>query len=150
MAARSLKLPLHGADLLKLIPQAPPFVFVDSLLEVQDLEALSAYRMPADHALAQGGFVSAEALLENMAQTGALHQGYLASQFNRPAPRGFIASIDQASFHVLPPVESPLITRFIFKQTVGQIALAEAVIFFLEKKVAEAVFKIFHAEGSKA
>lgn len=143
-----MTLPLRHPEILRLLPQASPFVFVDELIRVTEDTGHTRYTMPAGHFLAANERVSAEALLENMAQTGALYQGYRALSEGRERPVGFIASIDRAVFHELPFVEVSLETVFILKNVYGAIAIAEGRISQEGRLIAEAVFKIFSREAS--
>jgi predicted hotdog family 3-hydroxylacyl-ACP dehydratase len=143
-----MELPVRYPDILNLLPQAPPFVFVDELVWATQDAGNSRYVMPAHHFLSSKGRVSAEALLEIMAQTGALHQGYRALSEGRERPVGFIAAVDRAVFHVLPPVGVILETVFTFKNLYGTIAVAEGCITQENKLIAEAVFKIFSRDNS--
>lgn len=143
-----MELPVRHPDILKLLPQASPFVFVDELVRATEDAGWSRYLMPEHHFLSSKGRVSAEALLEIMAQTGAVYQGYRALSEGRERPTGFIAAIDRAIFHVLPPVGASLETVFTFKNFYGAIAVAEAYISLDDGLIAEAVFKIFSREAS--
>lgn len=146
----NMVLPVRFPDLLKLLPQAPPFVFVDELTRVASETGWSRYVMPPGHFLAMHGLVTAEALLENMAQTGALHQGYMALQKGSERPMGFIASIDRAVFYDLPAPGSCLETEFTLKNLYGAIGVSEGRVFVKGKLLAEAVFKIYSREASSS
>lgn len=143
-----MNLPISFPDILALIPQAPPFVFVDQLIKADNCGAKVCYLPSATVPFFKDDRVSAEIVLEMMAQTGALHQGYMALLQGHPKPKGYIATVDKARFENLPRVGKPIEIQFHLRSVHGQIAVAEAHVHQDGKWCAEAVFKIFRAEGS--
>lgn len=81
-------------ELLILIPQRPPFVLVDKLVEHADKAVTSGFSIPADHVLTDAsGYLSEAGIIENFAQTIALYQGYDYFLRGLPSPVGYIGSI---------------------------------------------------------
>lgn len=98
-------------DLLSLIPQRPPFVLVDKLVEHGDKVVTSGFSIPADHVLTDaGGFLSEAGIIENFAQTIALYQGYDYFQRGLPSPVGYIGSIKNVEILALPQAGQELRT----------------------------------------
>ncbi|MCS6980991.1 MAG: hypothetical protein N2110_05955 [Flavobacteriales bacterium] len=143
-----MKLPIHFPDILSLIPQSPPFVFVDTLHRSDNSMALATYLPRPDVPFFADGRVPAEIMLEMMAQTGALQQGYMALLRNNPKPKGFIASIDKARFENLSVLGQTLEIHFHLRSVHGLISVAEAQVYQRGIFLAEAIFKIFCVEGS--
>ncbi|PKA98665.1 putative hotdog family 3-hydroxylacyl-ACP dehydratase [Flavobacteriaceae bacterium MAR_2009_75] len=100
----------EGDFLLSLIPQKTPFVMVDSLAEYSEKHIVSAYTVKSDNILVSENRFSASGLIENMAQTVALHTGYKYYLLDRPAPTGYIGAIKKAEVFELPEVSQKLIT----------------------------------------
>lgn len=93
-------LPQTVDEVRKLIPQAPPFMLVDRIIAYDPQEIVSGFEIPLDHVLVdKNGYLSEAGLIENFAQTIALHQGYDYALRNLPAPVGYIGSIK--NFEVL-------------------------------------------------
>lgn len=86
MAENLLKAPiLDPQEIIKLIPQKPPFVMVDSLFEYTPLTGVTGFTVPEDNILVKDGIFSEPGLIEHMAQSMSLHRGY----------QGFIAGLDK-------------------------------------------------------
>jgi len=76
---------LTKAEVLELIPQRPPFRFIDEILELDEEGIVATYRFRADESFYAGHFpgnpiTPGVILLETLAQTGVVAFGiYLAS-----------------------------------------------------------------------
>lgn len=99
-----------GDFLLSLIPQKHPFVMVDSLVEYTEQHLVSSYTVRDDNILVSQNRFTAPGLIENMAQTVALHTGYQYYLLHRPAPTGYIGAIKKAEIRRLPEVSETLAT----------------------------------------
>lgn len=98
-------------QICKLIPQQPPFVLVDTLLEYDADRIVSAFSIPQQHVLVNSNGVLSEAgVIEHFAQTIALHQGYDYSLRQLPPPVGYIGSIKEFDVHQLPRAGQQLTT----------------------------------------
>ncbi|MEO8117090.1 MAG: hypothetical protein ABI653_05520 [Bacteroidota bacterium] len=71
-------------NILKLIPQRPPFVMVDHLINADEKTAETSFLILPENLLVENGFLSEAGLMENMAQTAAAKAGYEASK-KKPA-----------------------------------------------------------------
>ncbi len=73
-------------DILQLVPQQPPFRFIDDIIELSDDGIVSSYKFKPDETFYAGHFpgnpiTPGVILLETMAQTGVVAYGiYLASK----------------------------------------------------------------------
>ena len=73
-------------DILELVPQQPPFRFIDDIIELSDDGIVSSYKFKPDETFYAGHFpgnpvTPGVILLETMAQTGVVAYGiYLASK----------------------------------------------------------------------
>ena len=101
----------QGTALWKLLPQRPPMVFIDALLEANATEASSRFRVGPTTLFVNQQQLQAPGLLENMAQTAAAQQGWLAQQMHQPIAIGLIARIKKSTIHQLPLVGTTLITH---------------------------------------
>jgi|SRR5690606_1826740 len=96
----------------KLIPQQPPFVLVDKLVEYGDDHLVSGFEIPLDHVLVrEDGLLSEAGVIEHFAQTIALHQGYEYSLRGLNPPVGYIGAIKDFEILQLPPAGSELRTH---------------------------------------
>lgn len=114
-------LPQTIDEVRKLIPQAPPFMLVDRIIAYDPQEIVSGFEIPADHVLIdENGHLSEAGLIENFAQTIALHQGYEYALRSLPAPVGYIGSIKNFEIQTLVPAGEKLNTKVeILQQMMG-------------------------------
>ena len=79
--------PFTKEDILELVPQQPPFRFIDDIIELSDDGIVSSYKFKPDETFYTGQFpgnpiTPGVILLETMAQTGVVAYGiYLAAKF---------------------------------------------------------------------
>ena len=97
--------------ILELIPQKPPFVMVDRLLEYTESTGKTGFFIPKDNILVEDGIFSEPGLIEHMAQSMSLWRGYQGFLAGLDKPKtGFIGSIKSVEIFDLPKVESMLTT----------------------------------------
>ncbi|MGB7394524.1 MAG: hypothetical protein WA913_09040 [Pricia sp.] len=126
MASRPENSIAVGDFLRSLIPQKAPFVMVDTLAEYSEKRIVSHFTVPLDSILVAHGHFSAPGLIENMAQTVALHTGYHYYLLNRPAPTGYIGAIKKAEVFVLPKVSEILVTTVEILHDIMGVTLVQA------------------------
>ena len=97
-------------DILKLIPQRHPIVMVHSLIEATDDHAVTQFEVETDNIFIDDGVFAEPGLVENIAQTAAVHIGYQCSIKNIPIPIGYIAAIKDLRIISLPPSNSKITT----------------------------------------
>ncbi len=118
MAENLLKEPILDLDrILQLIPQKPPFVMVDSLLEYTEKTGTTGFTIPSDNILVENTFFSEPGLIEHMAQSMSLwrdYEGFL-SGLDKPKT-GFIGAIKAVEIMELPKAGSKLITYVEIRQ----------------------------------
>lgn len=93
-----------------LIPQKQPFVMVDNLVHYTKDKIISGLRVSEDNLFVKNNVFEAPGLIENMAQTVALHTGYQYFLKQEAAPIGYIGAIKSVSIHSLPLVGQELTT----------------------------------------
>ncbi|WP_037321767.1 hypothetical protein [Salegentibacter sp. Hel_I_6] len=112
MAANLLEEPILDLErILQLIPQKPPFVMVDSLLEYTEKTGTTAFTIPEDNILVEDAIFSEPGLIEHMAQSMSLWRGYqgFTSGLNKPKT-GFIGAIKAVEIIELPKAGTKLTT----------------------------------------
>ncbi|MCB0423442.1 MAG: hypothetical protein KDD13_02310 [Mangrovimonas sp.] len=97
-------------DISHLIPQKAPFEMVDTLLGFSQTSVTSSFTIKSDNLFISNGKFTEEGLVENMAQTVALHTGFSYFIENKPAPTGYIGSIKTVEIFNLPAVKDTLTT----------------------------------------
>ena len=129
-------------DILGILPQREPFLFVDRLLHYDDVETVTAFTVPEGHLLVEDGHLTASGILENMAQSSAARIGYLSKYIlHVPVRVGYIGAIRKFQVHRLPAVGETLETTIILREDVFGISLTDAVARVGEEIIAEASLK---------
>lgn len=115
-----------GELLQNLIPQKNPFVMVDTLAEYTEKGVVSHFMVLAENILVTENHFSAPGLIENMAQTIALHTGYKYYLLQKPAPTGYIGAIKIAEIFHLPQVSETLVTTVEILHDIMGVTLVQA------------------------
>jgi predicted hotdog family 3-hydroxylacyl-ACP dehydratase len=136
-------LPITGTEVEALIPQRHPFVAVDTLFRCTENECESGFTPPENHLLSGNGYFTEFGLTENMAQTGALHSGYLSKLHGTPPAVGFIGQIKNLKIHFLPKTKDSIRTRIEHLHKVANVSVIRAEVSVGERLCAECEMKIF-------
>lgn len=94
-----------------LIPQKKPFVMVDTLLDFSETKVKSSFKVLATNIFVKDQVFLEPGLVENMAQTVALHTGYNYFLKNEEAPTGYIGSIKKVTVNTLPKLNDTITTE---------------------------------------
>ncbi|MEO8932782.1 MAG: hypothetical protein ABI295_00625 [Xanthomarina sp.] len=106
-----MKQPLPITDISHLIPQKSPFVMVDTLLDFSNDQVTSSFKIKEDNLFLKNNQLLESGLIENMAQTVALHTGYHFFIKNEDAPTGYIGSIKNLNIFKLPNLNDIITTK---------------------------------------
>jgi predicted hotdog family 3-hydroxylacyl-ACP dehydratase len=110
-------------DIGTLIPQGPPFVMVDRLLEVDGPTTTTSFLVTAENPLTADGRFSVAGLIENMAQSAAAGAGYAARAAGGVIRSGVIVAIHNFRIVRLPEVGDELITTITVTAGVADIVV---------------------------
>jgi predicted hotdog family 3-hydroxylacyl-ACP dehydratase len=127
----------------QLIPQRPPMVLVDALVEADEQGGLSIFDVRADGIFVAEGCLQEAGLLENMAQTAAAWSGMRAYRESRPPDIGFIGGLGKVGILNNPPVGARLSTRIRILHEVMNATIAEGSVFYEGQMIATCELKIF-------
>ena len=98
-------------EIINLIPQKEPFVFVDTLYEYTNLTGVTGFTVPGSNVLLEENKLAESGLIEHMAQSMSLHRGYQGSLSGQTKPKtGFIGVIKTVEIFGLPEVGEKLKT----------------------------------------
>ena len=98
-------------DISHLIPQKTPFVMVDTLLDFSPERIISSFTIKDSNLFVKNNLFLEPGLIENMAQTVALHTGYDYFLKGEEAPTGYIGSIKKADIYKLPKLNDVITTE---------------------------------------
>ena len=129
-------------DISGLIPQKSPFVMVDSLLEFTPEKVVSALNIKSSNLFVKNQVFLEPGLVENMAQTVALHTGYDYFLKGEQAPTGYIGSIKSINISKLPTVDEVIRTEAtILHEFMGVTMVAVSVYNSLNEEIATGEMK---------
>lgn len=134
-------------DILLLIPQRPPFVMVEALLEADDASATTRYTVETNNVFVKDGFLTEPALIENIAQTAAARMGHLCRLRKEPVPVGFIGAVQQLEVSALPAVGDILETTIVIKNQVFDVTIISGTVRCKDEVLAKCDMKIFIDPG---
>ena len=122
---------------MAVIPQRPPFVFIDTLEEVSETMARTRFTIPADCPLVADGVLPLAGLMENVAQTCAARMGHGAGN-----KIGYIGAVKAMEARRLPRVGETLTTEVRLIQEVMKISLMECTTRLDEDIIATTTLKL--------
>lgn len=97
-------------EITQYIPQRTPIVMVHNLVEATDDHAVTQLAIdPANIFVSEGQFME-PGLVENIAQTAAVHVGYQCAKKNIPIPIGYIAAVKSLKIDALPRQNTTITT----------------------------------------
>ena len=129
-------------DISHLIPQKKPFVMVDTLVSFSKTNIISALTVKKENLFFNNNMFSEPGLIENMAQTVALHTGYDYFLKGEPAPTGYIGSIKKMEISRLPELNETIKTEAHILQEFMGVTLVEINVFNGKKeKIASSIMK---------
>ena len=120
-------------DITRFIPQRPPFVFIDTIDEVNEQQAHTRFTIPATCPLVTDGVLPLSGLMENAAQTCAVRAGNKI---------GYIGAVKQIQATRLPKVGECLRTEAMVVQEVLNICLMDVKTYVGEEPIATTTLKI--------
>jgi hypothetical protein len=123
--------------ILNLIPQSPPMVMIDELMESDEKLTKTRFLIRETNVFCQPG------LIENIAQTGAARIGYIARINNKMPPLGFIGAITDLNILLLPGVGTELISTIFIEHEIYNASIVRARIENNERLIFECKMKIF-------
>jgi predicted hotdog family 3-hydroxylacyl-ACP dehydratase len=129
-------------DITALIPQKQPFVMVSKLLYANETITRSSFIIHPDNVFVKDGFFQEAGLMENIAQTAALGEGYKADKENKAIKSGYIASVKNFEVIKLPQVNDELITEVHLQDQVFNIIVLHGKIWLKDILIASCEMKV--------
>ena len=130
-------------DVLELLPQRPPFVMIDKLLNFDEVNTTTCFQVRADNIFVEGEVLNPCALVENIAQTCAARMGYINHYiYKENVKLGFIGAIKR--LEILRPARKGevLSTSIEVMQEVGAVTMVNATVKVGEETLVTAEMKI--------
>jgi predicted hotdog family 3-hydroxylacyl-ACP dehydratase len=137
-------------EVLAYLPQRPPFVMIDHLLQADDRAIITSFTIREGHELVREGAFTEAGLVENMAQTAAAGTGARARQAGITPPVGFIGALKNLIIKELPCSGETITTEVIFVHQVMNAHIVQGTVRIGERIVATCELKIFLQEEAPA
>lgn len=142
---------LRAIDIHTLLPQQEPFVMVDTVTGFSSEGITTETVVRADNLLAEAGHLSAEGVMENIAQTCAARIGFVNRYILRQSIQvGFIGAIRNFHIHRLPETDETITTHVRLVEEIFGMVLASATVTGERGPVAETEIKIALDGGDAA
>lgn len=134
--------PFEDIDVDMLLPQQPPFRFVDSLLSYTEEDTVVHLTVGSGHMLMDGDTLSAAGLLEHMAQASAARSGYRQRfVLNLPVSIGYIGQVKKYRIERLPKKGEELTTTVHLVQDFFNVSMTDIEVRVGEELIASASLK---------
>lgn len=109
-----------------LLPQRPPFVFVDHLEHYEEAFTRTSFRIPEQGLFVENGRFATGGLVEHMAQSSAARVGYIARYIlHIPVTIGYIGSVRKLKVYRHPVPGEVLETTVFFRENIFDITLTD-------------------------
>jgi predicted hotdog family 3-hydroxylacyl-ACP dehydratase len=125
------------------IPQKPPMVMVDRLVDVVDKTTVTSFLIREDNVFCENGEFREPGLIENMAQTAAAGVGSKPGATGGDPPLGFIGGIRDLKIYAFPKVGQEITTTVTVEHEVFDATIVKGVVHLDGALIAECELKIF-------
>jgi len=125
------------------IPQKPPMVMVNRLVEMSGETTVTAFRITEDNVFCTNGEFREPGLIENMAQTAAAGVGAKPVNQDGKAPLGFIGGIKNLRILAFPKAGQEITTRITVLHQVFDATIVQGEVFLEDRLIASCELKIF-------
>lgn len=129
-------------DLFEIIPQRPPMVMIDELISCDETTTVTAFTIRPDCIFIDGNSLTAEGMIENIAQTCAARIGYINHLAGHTVKLGFIGAIKSFVQSERPNVGDTISTQITVKEEIFGITLVDASISLDGRDIAGTTMKI--------
>ncbi len=134
---------MENHDVTGLIPQRHPFVMIDRLVYADEKRLESSLHISEDNILTENGVFSEAGLIENIAQSAAMHAGYMAAGKKEKTPGGMIGGVKNLAIQRLPQSGNKIKTEIIIEHEIMNAKVIRGIVSIEEKVIAECEMKVF-------
>ena len=133
---------IEDIALRELIPQRPPFVMIDKMRSFDMTVTVTQLEVRAENVFCVDGKLTAEGLMENIAQTCAARMGYINLCNNVALKIGVIGAVNNFDVFRTPKVGELIVTTIEVIEELFQITMVKAFVMCGVEKIAQANMKI--------
>ena len=133
---------IEDITMRELIPQRPPFVMIDKMLSFDMTVTVTQFEVRADNVFCKDGRLTAEGLMENIAQTCAARMGYINMNKNEAVKIGVIGAVNNFEVFRTPKIGAVIITTIEMLEEMFQVTMVKAEVKCGDETIAQANMKI--------
>lgn len=133
---------MNKQDAILWIPQRAPFVFVDTIDDVNESRAVTQFTVTDGCPLVAEDFLPLSGLMENAAQTCAVRAGWVQKNQGTEVKKGYIGAVKALNVSRFPHVGETLHTEANLIQEVMNISLIECTTRVGEEVIATTTLKL--------
>lgn len=123
---QQLEFPINDQRIIyQCIPQRPPMVMVDGLLEYHVEGIVATFTVNPDNIFLKNEYLQETGIIEHMAQSVALHTGFGYYLRREQAPIGYIGSISNLEIYQCPKVHQQIKSEVNILQEFSGVTLVE-------------------------
>ncbi len=134
---------MTALNIQELIPQRPPFVMVEKLVNAGEKTAESSFTVTEENVLTEAGVFTEAGIIENIAQTCALQAGFVALNRGVEIPQGMIGGIKNLEIDLLPEINDTITTSVSVEHEVMNAKIVKGTVFLNGEKIAACEMKVF-------
>lgn len=128
-------------NIIDLIPQKAPFVMVSELISYNEEQLVAGFYIQESNILVTENCFIEAGIIENMAQSVALHTGYQYFLLEKEAPTGYLGAIKKTEIFRLPKVGEFLETTVTIIQEFMGITLVQITVNIGQEIIAQGQMK---------
>jgi 3-hydroxyacyl-[acyl-carrier-protein] dehydratase len=137
-------------DITRYIPQRYPIIMVHELVQADEDHAVTTFMIEPDNVFVSNEFFKEPGLVENIAQTAAMHVGYQCASKNIPIPIGYIAAVKDLKIFSLPKQNTSISTSVKITNKVLDVTVVEGKVEQNGNLLCSCEMRIFAKINSKA
>ncbi|MBR1632018.1 MAG: beta-hydroxyacyl-ACP dehydratase [Paludibacteraceae bacterium] len=134
---------MSGKEIERLLPQRPPILMIDQLIEATEHEARTALTIVQNNIFCVDNNFREPGIIEHIAQSASALAGYNALCQSQPAPVGYIGEVKKFHINRLPKAGDTLQTHLQIVSEVNGVSLLKAETMVETELIASGQLKIF-------
>lgn len=136
--------PIQGDDIIRLIPQKPPFVFISSLENITEQTCTTIFNFDSSCLLCENDHLTIAGVLENIAQSSGCKMGYDDFVAGKDPRAAFIGEVRDFTYSRLPKIGEKLITEITIENKVfGAVVVVFGKVTSNREEIASCRMKVF-------
>lgn len=128
--------------IIDLLPQKPPFVMIDKLIDNNEKSTSSGLKITKENIFVKNNIFYEPGIIENIAQTAAIKMGYECYLNNTKVPIGFIGAVKNFNLYKFPKANQEIETTITIESAIFNLSLISGIVMCENEKIADCEMKI--------